>query len=211
MRMRISALLLPLAAAGCIWLPLGSDAVPRVGLQEVQRSSGAGAAWTARPGPEPDGRGTFFEDSLIAFRTQATVEGVRFRLWNKGDALLRIEWDAAAVGKAAGRCPADAAGWEMRRRGGGAPADVVPPRASREDEAVAVARVPTLQGGLWTSVPLDCLAGDPGAGRAPLRLTVAVGDARYAYTFWYGAGTPRADADAAAGTAGEDAGAPLRP
>ncbi|HYR08843.1 MAG TPA: hypothetical protein VEQ60_13765 [Longimicrobium sp.] len=198
---RMHALLLPLAAAGCIWLPLGSDAVPRVGLQEVRRTSAGGVVWTARPGTEPDGRGVFFADSLIAFRTHATVEGVHFRLWNRRDELMRIEWDPAAVGKAEDRCPAAAVDWEMRWRGGGPPAEVVPARGSHEDEAVAVARVPTLQGGVWTSVPLACLAGDPAEARAPLRLTVAVGDARYAYTFWYGASQPGRDAAAGGGEA----------
>ena len=207
--MRMRALLLPMAAAGCIWLPLGSDAVPRVGLEEVRRTSAAGVEWAARPGTEPDGRGVFFEDSLIAFRTHATAEGVRFRLWNRRDELMRIEWDPAAVGKAAGACPSSTADWEMRWRGGGAPADVLPARGSREDEAVAVARVPTPQGGLWTSVPLDCLAGDPGEGRAPLRLTVEVGGERYAYTFWYGVQPARADAVMTAGAGGAEA--PLRP
>jgi hypothetical protein len=203
--MRMHALLLPLAAAGCIWLPLGSDAVPRVGLQEVRRTSASGVEWTARPAVEPDGRGVFFEDSLIAFRTHATAEGVRFRLWNKRDELMRIEWDPAAVGRPEEQCPAAAAGWEMRWRGGGSPADVVPARGSREDEAMAVARVPTLQSGLWISVPLACLAGDPADARAPLRLTVVVGDARYVYTFWYGAAVPPHDAAATAGGGGGEA------
>ncbi|HEX6367487.1 MAG TPA: hypothetical protein VF006_01065 [Longimicrobium sp.] len=207
--MRMHALLLPMAAAGCIWLPLGSDAVPRVELEGVDRSSASGTEWAARPGLEPDGRGAFFEDSLIAFRTHATTEGVRFRLWNRRDEVMRIEWDPAAVGKAEVQCPAVTLGWEMRWRGGGPPADVVPARGSREDEAVAVARVPTLQGGLWTSVPLDCLAGDPGDGRAPLRLTVEVGGERYAYTFWYGVQPPRADPLMTAGAEGAEA--PLRP
>ena len=206
--MRMHALLLPLAAAGCIWLPLGSDAVPRVALQEVRRISAGGVEWTARPGAEPGGRrGAFFEDSVIAFRTHTTAEGVRFRLWNKRDELMRIEWDPAAAGKAEDRCPAAAAGWEMRWRGGAAPADVVPAHGSREDVAVAVARVPTLQGGLWTSVPLACLAGSPAETRAPLRLTVAVGDARYVYTFWYGTGAPRVPAAEAGGGGGD---APVR-
>ena len=204
--MRMHALLLPLAAAGCIWLPLGSEARTGVALEEVRRSSGAGVEWTARPAAEPDGRrGAFFEDSLIAFRTHTTAEGVHFRLWNKRDELMRIEWDPAAVGKAADRCPAAPAGWEMRWRGGGAPAEVVPARGSHEDVAVAVARVPTLQGGLWTSVPLACLAGDPAEGRAPLRLTVAVGEARYVYTFWYGTGAPPREAATTAGGGGGDA------
>jgi hypothetical protein len=94
-----------------------------------------------------------------------------------------------------------------RWRGGRAPADVVPARGSREDEAVAVARVPTLQGGLWRSVPLDCLAGAV-EGRAPLRLTVAAGGERYVYTFWYGAEAPRGNAAAPAGGGGGEA--PLR-
>lgn len=202
---RMHALLLPLAAAGCIWLPLGSDAAPRVGLQEVRRTSAEGVEWTARPGTEPDGRGTFFEDSLIAFRTHATAEGVRFRLWNRRDEVMRIEWDPAAVGKADARCPAAAVDWEMRWRGGSAPADVLPARGSHEDEAVAVARVPTLQGGLWTSVPLACLAGEPAEARAPLRFTVAVGDARYVYAFWYGVGARGGDAVPMAGGGGGEA------
>jgi hypothetical protein len=207
--MRMHALLLSLAAAGCIWLPLGSDAIPRVDLLEVQRSSASAAGWTGRPGVEPDGRGAFFEDSLIAFRTQATADGVRFRLWNRRDELMRIEWDASAVGAAGARCPAAAVDWEMRWRGSGPPADVVPARGSREDEAVAVARVPTLQGGLWTSVPLACLADNAADGRAPLRLAVQVGDARYLYTFWYGVQPPRGDAGVAAGAGGAEA--PVRP
>lgn len=201
---RMHALLLPLAAAGCIWLPLGSDAIPRVELEEVHRSSAAGVEWTAMATVEPDGRGVFFEDSLIAFRTRATAEGVHFRLWNRGDELMRVEWGPAAAGKPETRCPAAAVSWEMRWRGGGPPADVVPARGSHEDEAVAVARVPTLQGGRWRSVPLDCLAGESADGRAPLRLTVAVGDERYAYTFWYGVQAPRADAVVTAGAASGD-------
>ena len=114
-------------------------------LEKVDRSSASGMEWAAKPGLEPDGRGAFFEDSLIAFRTHATTEGVRFRLWNKRDEVMRIEWDPAAVGKAEVQCPAVTLGWEMRWRGGGPPADVVPARGSRDDEAVAVARVPTLQ------------------------------------------------------------------
>lgn len=207
--MRMHALLLSMAAAGCIWLPLGNDAVPRVGLEEVRRSSATGVEWTAPAVAEPDGRGAFFEDSLIAFRTRATAEGVRFRMWNKQDEVMRIEWAPAAVGKAQARCPAVAVGWEMRWRGGGPPADVVPARGSREDEAVAVARVPTPQGGSWTSVPLDCLAGESADGRAPLRLTVSVGDERYVYTFWYGVRAPRADAGITAGAGSGEA--PLRP
>lgn len=206
--MRMRALLLPLAAAGCIWLPLGSDAVPRVRLEEVRRSPAAGVEWTSRPGVEPGGRGAFFEDSLIAFRTQPTAEGVRFRLWNRRDERMRIEGDPAAVGRAADRCPAVAVDWEMRWRGGGAPGDVVPARGSREGEAVAAARVPTVQGGVWTTVPIACLAGDPAQARAPLRLTVAVGDARYDYTFWYGVARPGSGPATDAGTAGGDA--PLR-
>ena len=201
--MRIYALLLPLAAAGCIWLPLDSDAVPPVGLQEVRRTSPGGVEWTARPGTEPDGRGVFFADSLIAFRTHATVEGVHFRLWNRRDELMRIEWDPAAVGKAEDRCPAAAVDWEMRWRGGGPPAEVVPARGSHEDEAVAVARVPTLQGGLWTSVPLACLAGDRAEARAPLRLTVALGEARYLYTFWNGTAPAPRDAVTSGGGGAE--------
>jgi hypothetical protein len=199
--MRVHALLLSLAAAGCIWLPVGSDAIPRVDLQEVQvqRSGGPGPAWAGPAGREPDGRGSFFEDSLIAFRTRATAEGVRFRVWNRRDELMRIEWDAAAVGRPAAQCPAAGVEWEMRWRGGGPPADVLPARGSHEDEAVAVARVPTLQGGLWTSVPIACLAGGAADGRAPLRLTVQVGDARYLYTFWYGVEALSGDAAATAG------------
>jgi hypothetical protein len=203
--MRIPALLLPLAAAGCIWLPLGSDAIPRIELEEVGRLSASGTEWIAKPAVEPDGRGMFFEDSLIAFRTRATADGVRFRLWNRTDELMRIVWDPVAVGKAEVQCPAVTLGWEMRWRGGGPPADVVPARGSREDEAVAVARVPTLQGGLWRSVPLDCLAGESADGRAPLRLTVAAGDERYVYTFWYGVEAPRGEAAAAAGGEGREA------
>lgn len=198
--MRIPAFLLPLAAAGCIWLPLDSGAIPRIELEEVRRLSASGAEWIAEPAMEPDGRGMFFEDSLIAFRSRATADGVHFRLWNRTDELMRIVWDPAAVGKADEQCPAVAVGWEMRWRGGGAPVDVVPARASHEDDAVAVARVPTLQGGLWTSVPLACLAGSAAEGRAPLRLTVETEAGRYAYTFWYG------DADRGeAAAAGRDA------
>lgn len=196
---RMHALLLPLAAAGCMWLPLESDAIPRVGLQEVQRASATGAERTARPSREPGGRGMFFEDSLIAFRTRATAEGVRFRVWNRGDERMRIEWGPAAQGKTDTRCPAVAVGWEMRWRGGGAPADVVPARGSAEDEAVAVARVPAPRGGSWRSVPVECVAGAVADGRAPLRLTVQVGESRHLYTFWYGAGAPRGDAPAGDG------------
>ena len=207
--MRMRALLLPLVAAGCIWLPLGSDAIPRVALLEVQRSSGSGPVWAGRPGLEPGGRGAFFQDSLIAFRTQATADGVRFRLWNRRDELMRIGWDAFAAGKAQAQCPAAAAGWEMRWRGGGPPADVLQARGSREDEAVAVARIPTPRGGTWTSVPIGCLAGGAADGRAPLRLTVAAGGERYVYTFWYGVQAPPVDAGITAGAQSGEA--PLRP
>ncbi|HEU4453006.1 MAG TPA: hypothetical protein VFR81_08095 [Longimicrobium sp.] len=178
--------LLTLAAAGCLWLPLGSDAVPRIGLDEVRRASTAGIERTARPGAEPGARGWFFEDSLIAFRTQATAEAVRFRVWNKDAGVIRVLWDAGSGGEPRGKCPAQVVAWELRRSGGRSPASVLRPGESLEEHAVAVARVPMLDGGLWRAVPLACLAGDPGAARVPLRLEVEAGGAMHRYTFWYG-------------------------
>lgn len=182
-------LLLPLAAAGCLWVPLGGDAAPAVALEEVRRSSGSQPERIEQPERQVGGRGSFFEDSLIAFRTQVNAAGVRFRVWNKRSGLIRIEWDTETVGEPRGACPAAATQWELRRSGGAAPADVLGPGASVEKHAVAVARVPTPEGGLWRSVPLACIATDPSAPRAALRLAVETEAGRHLYTFRYGAGT----------------------
>lgn len=178
-------LLLPLVAAGCLWVPLGTDAVPRIELLEVTRASRPGVERAIRPGAEPGGRGWFFEDSLLAFRTQANGAGVRFRVWNRRATPVRIAWGPGAAGEPRGACPAEAEGWELRRSG--AAADVVPPGASREAYAVAVARVPARGGGVWRPVPLACVAAGPAETRVPLRLAVETEAGRHGYTFWYGA------------------------
>jgi hypothetical protein len=184
-RMRM---LLPLVTAGCFWVPLGSDAVPAMGVDEVRRSSGSGAERVDGPGRELGGRGWFFEDSLIAFRTQANAARVRFRLWNKRGVPIRVVWSSGPVEEPRGRCPAAVAEWELRRTGdGAAPANVLRPGESREEHAVAVALVPMPEGGAWRPVPLSCVAGDPAGARAALRLAVETEGERYIYTFWYGA------------------------
>ncbi|HEX7243449.1 MAG TPA: hypothetical protein VF263_24405 [Longimicrobiaceae bacterium] len=171
--------------AGCLWLPLG-DALPRVGLAAVERSPVTGGG-SPRPTTEPGARSYFFADSLIAFRTQAGLAEVRFRVWNVGREPVRIVSAPSGPGAGTGpiACPEPTIGWELRRSGARGPAEVLGPGESREGYATPGAWVPTPAGEAWRSVRLVCMVFDPAAPRAALRLGVERGGVRYEYTFWY--------------------------
>ena len=183
---RRAVLPLLVLAGGCLWLPVGSDARPAIGLEAVERASASGGPpAAARPAREPGDRGHLFEDSLIAFRTRANHEVVRFRLWNKGPEPLRIAWDVAdPAGRPARECPASAGEWELQRQGGRADVVTVPPGGSHEAYALPRARLADGDAE-WRSVRMACLAYEAAAPRAALRLWVEAAGGRFLYTVWY--------------------------
>ena len=190
---------LPLAS--CLWLPVGADARPRLGLDAVERVPAAGAPGMAvRPAAEPGERGWLFADSLIGFRTRAKPASVRFRLWNRGSVPVLILRDSAGTPHPAGACPDSATEWSLRASGAPESPAALDPGESWESDAVPAARLRDPAGAAWSGVGLACLVFDPAEPRVALRLAVERGGVRYDYTFWYRLmEAPREDGPAAAG------------
>lgn len=174
-----------LLLGGCLWLPLGADGGPRMGLHAVERARGHGAPAASHPPiAEPGARGYLFMDSVIAVRTRVSGRVVRFRLWNHGRAPITILADDRA-GIEPGGCLPDRGRIEVLRRERREPDTVVAPGASHEYEAV-----PAMPAGSGGAVPRSaggCSGAGAAAGGLALRLTVEADGARYLYTFWYAA------------------------
>jgi hypothetical protein len=171
---------------GCLLLPSGGDARPRIRLEAVERSSAPGtpATWS-RPVMEPGERGFLFTDSVIAVRTRVSAAVVRFRLWNTGRAPITILRDGTGFDPRPIACPSASGGLELRSRGPRGRETVVAHGASDEDEAVPAAHSSASAAEHWRPVGLLCFVFDPVQDRIPLRVIVAVDGARYHYTFWY--------------------------
>lgn len=174
---------LPLAS--CLWLPVGADARPRLGLEAVERVPAGAPGGAFPPAAEPGERGWLFADSLIGFRTRASSSSVRFRVWNRGREPVRILAYGTGPPTAAGACPETAADWSLRPNAVPGEPDTLGPGESWESDALPAARPLDPAGEAWRRVGLACLVFDPGAPRAALRLGVERAGLRYDYTFWY--------------------------
>jgi hypothetical protein len=206
-RLRLALVALPLA--GCLWLPVGADARPRLGLEAVERVPAGAPGQSIRPAAEPGERGWLFADSLIGFRTRARAASVRFRLWNRGSEPVRILLYGTGPRTPANACPDTATDWTLGT--GGAPGTPRPlePGESWESDVLPAARPLDSVGEDWREAGLACFVFDPVAPRAALRLGVERGGVRYDYTFWYRLmEPPREDRPEAPGRGGGDTPAP---
>ena len=182
---RVVLVALPLLG-GCLGLPSGGDARPRIRLEAVERSAAPGTPGTwSHPVTEPGERGYLFADSVIAVRTRVNAAIVRFRLWNNGRAPITILRDSTGFDPRPVACPSAVGGLELRSRGRRGRETVVAQGASDEDEAVPAAPSPDSGVEPWRPVGLLCFVFDPVQDRIALRVIVAADGARYHYTFWY--------------------------
>ncbi|HET7231412.1 MAG TPA: hypothetical protein VFJ16_15495 [Longimicrobium sp.] len=170
---------------GCLLMPLGDDARPRMRLEAVERSAapGAPATWS-KPVMEPGERGYLFTDSVIAVRTRVNATTVRFRLWNTGRGPITVVRDAAFDPRPVA-CPSAGGGLELRSRGPRGIETVAAHGSSHGDEVVPVAPSPASGADPWRPVGLLCFVFDPVQDRIALRVMVAADGTHYRYTFWY--------------------------
>jgi hypothetical protein len=203
---RLGLALVALPLAGCLWLPVGAGARPRLGLEAVERVPAGAPGGGFLPAAEPGERGWLFADSLIGFRTRARPASVRFRVWNRGREPVRILWDTAATAPPADGCPESAAGWMLRPDGTAGGPDTLAPGESWESDALPAARPAAPAGETWREAGLACLVFDPAEPRMALRLGVERAGVRYDYTFWYRLmEPPREDRPGEPGRGGGDA------
>lgn len=181
-RLGLALVALPLAA--CLWLPVGADARPRLGLEAVERVPAGASGGAIRPVAEPGERGWLFADSLIGFRTRAHSSSVRLRVWNRGSEPVRILLYGTGPRTPADGCPDSAADWILHPDEVPGGHDPLGPGESWESDALPAARLDRA-GDAWREVGLACLVFDPAEPRAALRLGVERAGVRYDYTFWY--------------------------